>query len=431
MTLKPYHMPRAELLQEQEQRLRALIRRVYEDSPFYHKRLHDAGITPEDIRTKRDLARIPFTTKADLRDNYPLGLIAVDRSRLVRLHASSGTTGNPTVVAYTMGDIETWAEMNARCLEIADVTPNDVVQVAYGYGLFTGGLGLHYGAERLGTKVIPASTGNTKRQLKLMKDLETTVLACTPSYGLFLIEAAKDEGLRAKKDLKLRVGVFGAEPWSEITRKHLQEGLVESAHDIYGMSELNGPGVAMECRSKNGLHVWEDHYIVEIIDPNTGETLEAGEKGEMAVTTLTKEGMPLLRYRTRDITILDEDPCDCGLAHSRIRRILGRTDDMLKVRGICVFPSQIEEILTGAQGVSPHYQIVIDREGVMDRLLVRVEISEDFRTDKLNELVALQRKLEDDLKDVLSINASIELLEPKKLPRSEGKAQRIVDMRKI
>jgi len=408
-----------------------LVKRVYEGSAFYRKRLHDANITPESIRTKRDLVKIPFTTKADLRDNYPLGMISVDKSQLIRLHASSGTTGNPTVVAYTKSDIEAWSEMNARCLEIAGVTPKDVVQVAYGYGLFTGGLGLHYGAERLGTKVIPASTGNTKRQLKLMKDLGTSVLACTPSYGLFLIEAARDEGIVVGRDLKLRIGVFGAEPWSEITRKHLQDGLVESAHDIYGMSELNGPGVAMECRSKNGLHIWDDHYIVEVIDPNTGESLEEGEKGEMVVTTLTKEGMPLLRYRTRDITILDVETCECGLAHTRIRRILGRTDDMLKIRGICVFPSQIEEILTSAQGVSPHYQIVVDREGVMDRLLVRVEISEDFRTDKLNELVALQRKLEDELKDTLSINASIELLEPKTLPRSEGKAQRIVDMRKI
>lgn len=411
--------------------MRATIEHVFRGSPFYNRKLREAGILPGDIRTREELKKIPFTTKTDLRDNYPLGMISVDKTQLVRMHASSGTTGNPTVVAYTQGDIEAWAEMNARCLEIAGVTPNDVVQVAYGYGLFTGGLGLHYGAERLGTKVIPASTGNTKRQIKLMKDLGTTVLACTPSYGLFLIEAAREEGLEAKRDLHLRVGVFGAEPWSEITRKHLQEGLVESAHDIYGMSELNGPGVAMECQSKNGLHVWEDHYIVEIIDPNTGEVLEAGEKGEMVVTTITKQGMPLLRYRTRDITIVDEMPCECGLTHARIKRILGRTDDMLKVRGICVFPSQIEGILTGAQGVSPHYQIVVDREGVMDRLLVRVEVSEDFRTDKLTELVALQRKLEEDLKDALSINANVELLEPKKLPRSEGKAQRIVDMRKI
>jgi phenylacetate-CoA ligase len=431
MTLKPYCLPRDELLRLQETRLHSLMRRVYNDSAFYHKRFHEAGISPENVRSTKDLEKIPFTTKADLRDNYPLGMISVGKSQLVRLHASSGTTGNPTVVAYTKDDIESWAEMNARCLEIAGVTQNDIVQVAYGYGLFTGGLGLHYGAERLGTKVIPASTGNTKRQLKLMKDLGTTVLACTPSYGLFLIEAAREEGLRIGKDLNLKVGVFGAEPWSEITRKHLQEGLVESAHDIYGMSELNGPGVAMECRSKNGLHVWEDHYIVEIIDPNTGEILEPGEKGEMVVTTITKEGMPLLRYRTRDITILDDERCECGLTHARIKRILGRTDDMLKVRGICVFPSQIEEILTGAKGVSPHYQLVVDREGVMDRLLVRVEISEDFRTDKLNELVALQRSLEDELKDALSINASIELLEPKMLPRSEGKAQRIVDMRRM
>jgi phenylacetate-CoA ligase len=431
MSLKPYRLPRDELMKLQKDRLGALIAHVYGGSQFYHKRLRDAGIRPEEIRTKDDLKKIPFTTKMDLRDNYPLGMISVDISRLVRMHASSGTTGNPTIVAYTQGDIDAWAEMNARCLEIAGVISNDVVQVAYGYGLFTGGLGLHYGAERLGTKVIPASTGNTKRQLKLMKDLGTTVLACTPSYGLFLIEAAREEGLEAKKDLHLRVGVFGAEPWSEITRRRLEEGLVESAYDIYGMSELNGPGVAMECRSKNGLHIWEDQYIVEIIDPNTGEVLESGEKGEMVVTTITKEGMPLLRYRTRDITILDDAACECGLTYARIKRILGRTDDMLKVRGICVFPSQIEEILTGAEGVSPHYQIVVDQEGVMDRLLVRVEISEDFKTDKLTELVALQRRLEEELKETLSINASIEIVEPKTLPRSEGKAQRIVDMRKV
>jgi phenylacetate-CoA ligase len=335
------------------------------------------------------------------------------------------------VVAYTKHDVESWAELNARCLEIAGVTPKDVVQVSYGYGLFTGGLGLHYGAERLGAKVIPASTGNTKRQLKLMKDLGTTVICCTPSYGLFLAESARDEGLDPKRDLKLRVGVFGAEPWSENTRRRLEEQFVESAHDIYGMSELNGPGVAMECVMKDGLHVWEDHYIVEIIDPNTGEVLEPGEKGEMAVTTIMKEGMPLLRYRTRDITILDDEPCECGLTHARIKRILGRTDDMLKIRGICVFPSQVEEILMKTEGVSPHYQLIVDREGVMDRLMVRVEVSEDFKTDRLTDLVNLQQKLEEELKDTLSIHAVVELVEPKKLPRSEGKAQRIIDMRKI
>jgi phenylacetate-CoA ligase len=424
-------MSKAELVELQNKRLRTLVRYVYAGSPFFRKRLSSAGIAPDDIRSKDDLNRVPFTTKADLRDNYPLGLISVDRSKLVRMHASSGTTGNPTVVAYTQQDIENWAEMNARCLEIAGVTSQDVVQVAYGYGLFTGGLGLHYGAERLGTKVIPASTGNTKRQLKLMKDLGTTVICCTPSYGLFLAESANEEGLDPKKDLKLRVGVFGAEPWSETTRKHLEERLVESAHDIYGMSELNGPGVAMECKVKDGLHVWEDHYIVEIIDPNTGEVLEPGEKGEMVVTTLTKEGMPLLRYRTRDITILDDEVCECGLPHVRIKRILGRTDDMLKIRGICVFPSQVEEILTSMEGVSPHYQLVVDREGSMDKLMVRVEVAEDFKSDRLTDLVELQRRLEEELKDALSIYAVVELVEPKKIPRSEGKAQRIIDMRKM
>lgn len=431
MITKSYAMPRSEILELQSRRLRSLVRNVYEGSPFYRKRLADAGITPEDIRSKDDLRRIPFTTKTDLRDNYPLGMLSTAKSNLVRLHASSGTTGNPTVVAYTMRDIDSWAELNARCLEIAGVTSADVVQVAYGYGLFTGGLGLHYGAERLGAKVIPASAGNTKRQIKLMKDLGTTVICCTPSYGLFLAESAREEGLDPKDDLSLRIGVFGAEPWSEMTRKLLEEGLVESAHDIYGMSELNGPGVAMECRVKKGLHVWEDHYIVEVIDPNTGEVLPPGEKGEMAVTTIMKEGMPLLRYRTRDMTVLNEEVCECGLSHARIMRIMGRTDDMLKIRGICVFPSQIEEILASTESVTPYYQLVIDRDGPLDKLMVRVEISEDFKTDRLTDIVDLQRRLEDQLRDTLSINASVELLEPKKIPRSEGKAQRIVDMRKI
>lgn len=431
MSTGNYRISKVELVELQNKRLKNLIRYVYEGSHFFRRRLKSAGISPDDIRSREDLKKVPFTTKTDLRDNYPLGMISVDRSKLVRLHVSSGTTGNPTVVAYTQKDIENWAEMNARCLEIAGVTSQDVVQVAYGYGLFTGGLGLHYGAERLGTKVIPASTGNTKRQLKLMKDLGTTVIACTPSYGLFLAESAKEEGINPKRDLKLRVGVFGAEPWSETTRRLLEEELVESANDIYGMSELNGPGVAMECMMKDGLHVWGDHYIVEIIDPNTGEVLEPGEKGEMVVTTLTKEGMPLLRYRTRDITILDDDVCKCGLPHARIKRITGRTDDMLKIRGICVFPSQVEEILTSMNGVSPHYQLVVDREESMDKLMVRVEVAEDFKSDRLTDLVALQRRLEEELKDALSIYAVVELVEPKKIPRSEGKAQRIVDMRRI
>jgi len=426
-----YRLSKSEIVELQNKRLRWLVKYLYERSPFYRRRFLEKRIDPDSIRTKDDLRKLPFTTKLDLRDNYPLGLVSAEISKIVRFHASSGTTGNPTVVAYTKQDVESWAELNARCLEIAGVTPMDVVQVAYGYGLFTGGLGLHYGAEKLGAKVIPASTGNTKRQLKLMKDLGTTVICCTPSYGLFLAESAKDEGLEPKRDLKVRVGVFGAEPWSENTRRRLEELFVESAHDIYGMSELNGPGVAMECKMKEGLHVWEDHYIVEIIDPNTEEVLEPGEKGEMVVTTIMKEGMPLLRYRTRDITILDDEPCECGLNHARIKRILGRTDDMLKIRGICVFPSQVEEILMNTEGISPHYQLIVDREGVMDRLMVRVEISEDFKTDRLTDLVKLQQKLEEELKDTLSIHAVVELVEPKKLPRSEGKAQRIIDMRKI
>lgn len=431
MPKKPYLISRTEIIELQNKRLRALVRRVYDNSPFYRRRLNDAGVKPDDIKTRADLRKIPFTVKTDLRDNYPLGMLSSERSKLVRLHASSGTTGNPTVVAYTASDIDGWAELSARCLEVCGVTSNDVVQVAYGYGLFTGGLGLHYGAEKLGAKVIPASTGNTKRQLKLMKDLETTAIACTPSYALFLSEAAKEEGIDPKKDLKIKVGILGAEPWSEATRRLIEKRFLGSAHDIYGMSELNGPGVAIECREKDGLHVWEDHYIVEIIDPATGEVLEPGEKGEMAVTTLEKEAMPLLRYRTRDITIIDEERCACGIEHARIKKILGRTDDMLKIRGICVFPSQIEGIISNFKGVTPFYQLVVDRDGALDRLLVRVEVSEDFRSDKLTDVVALQRSLEEEIKDVLSVSAAVELAEPKKIPRSEGKAQRIVDLRKV
>ncbi|NHV45956.1 MAG: phenylacetate--CoA ligase [Candidatus Verstraetearchaeota archaeon] len=424
-----YKLSKKEIIEIQNKRLRAIIKYAYENSPFYRRKFSKIDI--DSIRTKEDLKKIPFTTKDDVRENYPLGLLAVDFSKIIRFHASSGTTGNPTVVAYTKKDLENWTELCARCLELVGVTSNDVVQIAYGYGLFTGGLGFHYGAEKIGAKVIPTSTGNTKRQIKLMKDLGTTVICCTPSYGLYLAETAKEENIDPKKDLKLRIGVFGAEPWSENTRKKLEENFVENAYDIYGMAELTGPGVAIECRYKNGLHVWEDYFIVEIIDPNTGEVLELGEKGEMVITTLMKEAMPFIRYRTRDITILEDDQCDCGLDHARIMRILGRTDDMLKIRGICVFPSQIEEIILKTNGLSPHYQIIADREGVMDKLIVRVEVAENFKTDKLTDVVMLQRKLEEELKDSLGIDTIVELVEPKKIPRSEGKAQRIIDLRKM
>ncbi|RZN57023.1 MAG: phenylacetate--CoA ligase [Candidatus Methanomethylicota archaeon] len=424
-----YKLSKKEIIEIQNKRLRAIIKYAYENSPFYRRKFSKIDI--DSIRTKEDLKKIPFTTKDDVRENYPLGLLAVDFSKIIRFHASSGTTGNPTVVAYTKKDLENWTELCARCLELVGVTSNDVVQIAYGYGLFTGGLGFHYGAEKIGAKVIPTSTGNTKRQIKLMKDLGTTVICCTPSYGLYLAETAKEENIDPKKDLKLRIGVFGAEPWSENTRKKLEENFVENAYDIYGMAELTGPGVAIECKYKNGLHVWEDYFIVEIIDPNTGEVLEPGEKGEMVITTLMKEAMPFIRYRTRDITILEDDQCDCGLDHARIMRILGRTDDMLKIRGICVFPSQIEEVILKTNGLSPHYQIIADREGVMDKLIVRVEVAENFKTDKLTDVVMLQRKLEEELKDSLGIDTIVELVEPKKIPRSEGKAQRIIDLRKM
>ncbi|MBC7121149.1 MAG: phenylacetate--CoA ligase [Candidatus Methanosuratus sp.] len=430
MSIRAHEFNKSQIKELQARKLKEVVSRVYQNSPFYRRRLNEAGIDLSSFRPD-DIKKIPFTTKTDLRDNYPLGLISVDMSKIVRLHASSGTTGNPTVVAYTKKDIDAWAELSMRCLEICGATSEDVVQVSYGYGLFTGGLGLHYGAERLGAKVIPASTGNTKRQLKLMKDLGATVLACTPSYALFLAESAKEEGIDPRRDLRLRIGVLGAEPWSESTRKILEEEFLQSAHDIYGMSELNGPGVAIECRKKNGLHIWEDHYFVEIIDPNTGEVLEPGEKGEMVVTTLEKDGMPLLRYRTRDITILDDEICECGIAHAKIKKIIGRTDDMLKIRGISVFPSQIEEVIAGFEGLTPFYQLVVDRDGPLDRLLVKIEVSEDFKSDRLVEIVDLQKRLEEELRDVLSISVAVELTEPRTLPRSEGKAQRIIDLRKV
>lgn len=425
-------MKLSEIKELQSKLLRALIRRVYEKVPFYHKKLKEVGLTPDDVKSVEDLQKKKFfTVKDDLRANYPLGLLAVSQREVVRIHASSGTTGLPTIMAYTQGDIERWAELNARCLAVAGASQEDVVQVAYGYGLFTGGLGLHYGAEKLGAKVIPASVGNTKRQIKLMKDLKATVLCCTPSYALYIAEVAREEGVDPGRDLNLNLGIFGAEPWSEGTRKRIEEELDLRAHDIYGMSELYGPGVAIECVERNGLHVWCDHFIVEVIDPKTGEALEPGEEGELVFTTLTKEALPLIRYRSRDISILEEEPCSCGLEHPRIMRIRGRTDDMIKVRGVAVFPSQVEEVLSRIDGLAGHYQIIVDRDGPLDKLKVRVEVASSYVSDKLSDLMKLQQKVEEELREALAVRAEVELVEPKGLPRSEGKAQRVIDLRKV
>ncbi|RLE53493.1 MAG: phenylacetate--CoA ligase [Candidatus Methanomethylicota archaeon] len=425
-------MKLSEIKELQSKLLRALIRRVYEKVPFYHKKLKEVGLTPDDVKSVEDLQKKKFfTVKDDLRANYPLSLLAVPQREVVRIHASSGTTGLPTIMAYTQGDIERWAELNARCLAVAGASQEDVVQVAYGYGLFTGGLGLHYGAEKLGAKVIPASVGNTKRQIKLMKDLKATVLCCTPSYALYIAEVAREEGVDPGRDLNLNLGIFGAEPWSEGTRKRIEEELDLRAHDIYGMSELYGPGVAIECVERNGLHVWCDHFIVEVIDPKTGEALEPGEEGELVFTTLTKEALPLIRYRSRDISILEEEPCSCGLEHPRIMRIRGRTDDMIKVRGVAVFPSQVEEVLSRIDGLAGHYQIIVDRDGPLDKLKVRVEVASSYVSDKLSDLMKLQQKVEEELREALAVRAEVELVEPKGLPRSEGKAQRVIDLRKV
>lgn len=423
-------MPRERLSALQLERLQLTVERVYRNVPFYREKLKEAGVKPSSVRSLEDLRRLPFTTKQDLRDNYPFGLFAVSMSEVVRVHASSGTTGKPTVVGYTKNDINTWAELIARALVIAGGNKFDILQNAYGYGLFTGGLGLHYGAERLGAAVVPVSGGNTARQLMLMQDFGTTILACTPSYALYLAEEGQKMGLDFKR-MPLKAGIFGAEPWSERMRRQLEEKLDLVALDIYGLSEIMGPGVAMECPAKEGMHIFEDHFIPEIIDPETGEVLPPGEEGELVITTITKEAFPLLRYRTRDITRFNPEPCPCGRTHRRIRRITGRTDDMLIIRGVNVFPSQVESVLLEFGEAAPHYLLVVDRKSNLDRLEVWVEVSGRFFSDQVRHLEELESRLRERIESVLGISAAIRLVEPNTIPRSEGKAKRIVDRREI
>lgn len=426
-------LPREALEALQLKRLRQIAERVYHTVGFYRKSFGKAGVSPEDIRSLDDLRRLPFTTKEDLQENYPFGLFATPMSNVVRLHASSGTTGRPTVVGYTRRDIDTWSELMARCLVAAGVTKNDIIHNAYGYGLFTGGLGFHYGAERIGASVIPISGGNTKRQLLILQDFGPTVLCCTPSYALHLAEQGSSAGIDMRS-LKLRVGLFGAEPWSEEMRDQIEDKLNITALNIYGLSEVMGPGVSMECiEGRNGMHVFEDHFLVETIDPETGEVLPPGEKGELVFTTLTKEAFPLIRYRTRDISRIITAPCRCGRTHYRMDRIMGRSDDMLIIRGVNVFPSQIESILLNIEGLEPHYQIIVDRKHNMDTIEVQVEVSEKFFTnaDEVKVLEKLSRRIADDLKDYLGISVNVKLVEPKTIQRSEGKAKRVLDLRKI
>lgn len=422
-------MEREELKKLQSQRLIEAVERVYYNVPYYRNLMQERGLMPEDIKGIEDLNKLPFTTKDDLRENYPYGFFAVPLSEIVRIHASSGTTGKPTVVGYTRRDIAIWSELMARTLTCGGATKDSVIQVAYGYGLFTGGLGVHYGAERLGASVIPISGGNTKRQIMLMKDFGTTVLACTPSYALYIAETMAEMNLH-KDDFKLKYGILGAEPWTVGLRQEIEEKLGIVAIDIYGLSEIIGPGVASECLYKTGLHINEDHFIPEIIDPVTGEVLPEGSEGELVFTTITKEGIPVIRYRTRDISSLNYEPCPCGRTHVRMQKVIGRTDDMLIIRGVNVFPSQIESILIDIGETEPHYLLVIDRVGNMDNLEVWVEVSEKLFSDEVRRLEELNRRIAYEIQSTLGLSVRVKLVEPKTIERSQGKAVRVVDKRR-
>jgi len=424
-------MSRSELEALQLELLREQVAWAYENVPFYRQAFRARGLVPKDIRSLEDLQKIPFTRKSDFRDNYPFGLLAVPRREVIRIHASSGTTGKPTVVAYTREDLETWKEVCARNLVAAGITDEDTVQIAMGYGLFTGGLGWHYAAEHIGAAVVPTSSGHTKRQIMLIQDFETTVFCCTPSYAIYLAEQAEEMGVDLR-ETKLRIGIHGAEPWSEGMRKEIARRLGVDPIDTYGLSEVMGPGVSGECTYHSGLHINEDHFLVEIIDPQTEEPLPYGERGELVITTLTKKALPLLRYRTGDITRLDPAPCACGRTMMRMERVSGRTDDMLIVRGVNVFPSQIETVLLQVEGVQPHYVIIVDRErGALDDLEIWVEVSEDIFSDDIGRLRDLQRQAEFEIREMLGISARVKLVEPHSIERSMGKSKRVIDRRDV
>ena len=424
-------MPREELQALQLKRLQSLVSRVHEKVPYYRAKMDNAGVRPGDIQHLSDLKHLPFTTKEDLRKNYPFGLFTVPMEDVVRVHASSGTTGKPTVVGYTKDDISLWAELMARSLTAAGTTKKDMIHNAYGYGLFTGGLGAHYGAEALGATVIPISGGQTKRQITIMQDFGSTVLLSTPSYALNLADAIVDAGINPA-DLSLKVGIFGAEPWSENMREELEKKLQLKAIDIYGLSEIIGPGVAIECiEEQKGLHIFEDHFLPEIVDAETFEPVPTGESGELVFTTLTKEAFPVIRYRTKDISRLIDTPCSCGRTSYRMPKVTGRTDDMLIIRGVNVFPSQIEHVLMSVKGVEPHYQIVVDRQGSMDTMEVQVEVSDSLFSDEIKALEQLSRRIQAEIKDLIGSSCKVTLVEPKTIKRSEGKAQRVIDKRNI
>jgi len=423
-------MPIKELRKYQLTKLKEQVKHCYANSTFYRKKFKDAELKPENMKTLEDLQKIPFTVKNDLRDNYPFGMLAVKPTDIVEIHASSGTTGNPIIGAYTQNDMDVWQELIARSIYTTGGRKEDVIHIAYGYGLFTGGLGFHYGAQKIGTMTIPVSGGMTQRQIKLMKDLGATVLCCTPSFAVYLAETMAKEGVNPKKDLKLRIGLFGAEPWSDKIRERIEADLGIEAFDVYGLTELCGPGVSIECSEHKGLHIWEDHFLVETIDPETGEVLSPGEEGELVFTTLTKTGVPMLRFRTRDISVIDTEKCACGRTHARMIRVRGRSDDMLIIRGVNVFPSQIEFAVMSFPELATQYQIVIDRPGALDTFAVKVELTEKASKNKRLDKNALASDIQGKIHSVTGLSADIEIVKCGEIPRSEGKAKRVLDLRK-
>lgn len=428
LLLKDY-VDRRALEKVQLERLRGTLERVYANVPFYRQSFDAAGVKPSDLVNLSDLAKFPFTMKKDLRDNYPFGLLSCPKKDIVRIHASSGTTGKPTVVCYTKGDLERWAETVCRALQMGGLTEHDIVQVGYGYGLFTGGLGVHYGVERLGCSVVPASGGATEKQLMLIRDFGVTTVCCTPSFFIHMIEEAEKIGLDFQRDTQLRHGFFGAEPWTEEMRNLIETKTGIKAHDIFGLSEVMGPGVASDCEYHEGLHVFEDHYYPEIIDPETGEVKPEGEEGELVFTNLTKEGMPLVRYRTRDISSLVYEKCKCGRTLVRMGKVRRRSDDMLIIRGVNLFPGQVESVLLNISGVTPHYQLVVSRTKAMDELEIKVEVSPEMFTDEVGKLETLRSQISFKVKQIIGLSAKITLVEPGMIERTSGKAKRIVDLR--
>jgi phenylacetate-CoA ligase len=423
-------MERDEMRKLQTIRLKRMVEYTYHNTPFYRRKMQETGLTPDDITSLEDIARLPFTVKQDLRDNYPFGLMAVPMSEIVRLHASSGTTGKPIVVGYTRKDLGIWSETVARSLYAAGVTRNDAVQVSYGYGLFTGGLGLHGGVENIGGTVIPMSSGNTQKQIQLMHDFGAVALACTPSYALFLGETIRESGI-PRGEFKLKIGMFGAEPWTENMRKEIEESLGIKAYDIYGLTEIIGPGVGSECACQHGTHLWEDHFYPEILDTQTLQPVEPGVTGELVFTTLTKEGMPMIRYRTRDLTALHYEQCPCGRTAVRMDRILGRSDDMLIIRGVNVFPSQVESVLLEMPEFEPHYLIVVDRVNNLDTFQVQVEVRPEYYSDEINKVLALKKKITARMQSVTGIQPDVKIVEPRSIERSMGKAKHVIDNRKL